>query len=172
MAKETIDAFHDQRRTSLYWLRKATEEFELLDKLEGILPSFVRRRYRIGNLTPYSISLWPQAFDADDPAVADALHADVGKLHAYLLKKRADQTEDLNKKPTRTLTKWNGQVNYKFTLAGLPGFEKGLSFEVSGLPAGSACHITKVVTGYRMKEEAEYEMVCDDEPSTEAAEVA
>ena len=168
MAEQTVDAFREQRKISLYWLRKATEEFDILDKIEDILPSFVRRRYRIGSLTSMSLSLWPQAFDADDPEAADALHADVDKLFTFLLGKRTDQTEYLDEKPTRTLTKWNGQVGYNFTLAGLPGFGQGLRIEVNGLPAGSACRITKKVTGYRMKEESEYEMVCDDEPSTEA----
>ena len=171
---QAVDAFREQRKASLYWLRKATEEFEVLDKIEDILPSFVRRRYRIGSLSALSLSLWPQAFDTDDPKAADALHADVNKLFIFLIDKcEGGGAQGLSAgQPTRTLTKWNGQVGYSFTLYGLPGFEKGLRIEVNGLPAGSTCHITKKVTGYRMHEESEYEMVCGDEPSTEAAEVA
>ena len=157
------DAFKEQRRTSLYWLRKATDELELLDKFEDILPSFVRRRYRIGSLTPYNLRLWPQAFDANVWGAADALHADVDKLYAFLLGKRHDNGGQVVLPPSRSLTKWNGQVSYSFTLSGLPGFDR-LQVEISGLPAGSACRITKKVTGYRMHEESEYEMVCEDEP--------
>ncbi|GAF96841.1 unnamed protein product, partial [marine sediment metagenome] len=53
------DAFREQRKTSLYWLRKATEELDLLDKIEDILPSFVRRRYRISSLTDSRLTLSP-----------------------------------------------------------------------------------------------------------------
>jgi len=154
------DAYREQRKTSLYWLRKVTGELDLLDKIEDILPSFVQRRYRIGNLTPSSLSLWPQE-PANGPEAADALHADVDKLYTYLLGQHPDQTY---KKPRRTLVKWSGQVGYSFSLNELPGFKQGLRVEFNGLPAGSNCQITKKVTGYRMQEESEYEMVCEDEP--------
>ena len=39
----------------------------------------------------------------------------------------------------------------------------GLETMVSGLPAGSACHITKTSKGTREVEEFEYTMECDDQ---------
>lgn len=173
-APEAHDAFREHRKSSAYWLRVAQEGFELVDKLEAILPSFVRRRYRIGGLATGSVELSPSTFDADDPVAVDRLHADVNKLFIFLLGKRTGTEGDgaAPEPPSRSLTTWNGKVKYDFTMTGLPGFEGGLTIVISGLPAGSACRITKKVTGTRVVENVEYEMVCDDEPSTEAAEVA
>lgn len=169
------DAYRSLRKSSLYWLEKATKEIEILDRIEILLPSFVRRRYIISSLYRWepsqgasahgSIDLAPVNFDKDDVKTGNALHADVGKLFDFLLTKcpEVEQGED-SLRPARGLTAWNGLIHYEFTLAGLPGFEGGLRVTVNGLPAGSACHIIKKVKGTRVVEDVEYEMVCDDEP--------
>ena len=166
------DAFREQRKSALFWLRKGTEDIDIVDRLEGLLPSLVRRRYRITGLyrregltTPTGgLDLSPVDIVEDDVAAADALHADVDKLFDFLLTQRqpADPTVD-PERPTRGLVAYNGLIRYEFTVAGLPGFEGGLTVIVSGLPAGSACHVTKKVTGTHVVEDVEYEMVCDDE---------
>ena len=158
------DAFREHRKSSTYWLGVAQEGFELVDKLEAIMPSFVRRRYRIVGLTSSSLELSPLTVPTDDPMAGDALHADVNKLFVFLLSKGKASSNPEDGVPSRSLTKWNGAVRYDFTLEGLLGFEDGLRVSIGGLPAGSACHITKKVTGTRVVEDVEYEMVCDDEP--------
>ncbi len=167
------DAFREQRKSALYWLCKATADLEVLDRIEDILPSFVRRRYIITSLYRWepttgkahgSLALSPVNFDKDDVKAADALHADVGKLFDWLVNKRPEVEQgDGSSRPARGLTEWNGTINYEFTLTGLPDFEGGLRVAINGLPAGSACHVTKKVKGTRVVEDVEYEMVCDDE---------
>jgi len=158
------DAFREQRKVALYWLRNYTGDLDLLNKLEGILPSFVRRRYRFGALWgESSVEIAPLTSVTDDPSdntEADKLHADVNKLFLFLLE-RGETPQDQGV-PKRTLA-GSGRIKYEFTVKGLPGFEKGLAVTVSGLPAGSACRITKKVKGTRVVEDVEYEMVCDDE---------
>ena len=154
------DAFKEQRKSVLYWLRTTIEELDVLDKLEDILPSFVRRRYRFSSVGPHHLSLSPaDTVDENDVQSADALHADVNKLFHYLVGKTK---EDIPAKPERKVI-WNGSIAYSFSIRGLPGFEGGLTVDVGGLPAGSACHITKTVKGTRTVEDVEYTMVCDDE---------
>jgi hypothetical protein len=160
MSNNEHDAFKEQRKSALYWLNKSTEELALLDKLEDVLPSFVRRRYRIGSLSTGRLSLSPSGPTTDDPEEADKLHADVNKLFVFLLGKCEGIANQ--EPPSRSLEEWRGCIRYDFTLEGLPGFEDGLVISIEHLPAGSACHITKRVTGTRVVEEVEYEMVCED----------
>ncbi len=170
---EEHDAFREQRKSALFWLRKGTEDIDIVDRLEGLLPSFVRRRYRITGLyrreglraPSGTLDLCPVDVPKDNVVAADALHADVDKLFDFLLTKRHAVVDIVApERPARGLVAYNGLIRYEFTLAGLPGFEGGLTVIVNGLPAGSACHITKKVTGTRVVEDVEYEMVCDDEP--------
>ena len=167
------DAFREQRKSSLYWLRISQEELATLALLESILPSFVRRRYRITHLIRSSesrrgsLSLVPAEPVADDLAAANALHADVDKLFGFLLGKRHDNS-DAPERPARSVAH-GGLIRYVFTLTGLPGFERGLEVTIGGLPAGSACHITKKVKGTRVVEDVEYVMVCDDDPVEQEA---
>lgn len=170
---EQHDAFREQRKTSLYWLRKATDDLETLELVENILPQFVRWRNIISNVSRNermdtgALDIHPVGEVAEgDVAAADALHADVTKLFDWLLGKRHDNGLQglTQERPSRRVVKYSGLITYDFRLTGLPGFEGGLSVTIAGLPAGSACRITQKVTGYRMVKEAEYEMVCDDEP--------
>lgn len=169
------DAYREQRKSSLYWLRSSVEELDILDLVESIMPTFIRRRYRFTSLsrtmrgreTSGSISLMPAKVE-DSVEAADALHADVKKLFGYLALKcgaGSPASSDL-RPPDRTLS-MGGLVGYEFTLCGLPGFEAGLWVTIQGLPAGSACHITKTLKGTREIEDFEYTMVCDDEPVEE-----
>ncbi len=164
------DAFREQRKSSLYWLRNYQEELATLALLESILPSFVRRRYRFAYIhrtaeaKKGALSLEPVRPVTDDLGAANALHADVDKLFGFLLGK-CQGGDSVPERPTRAVTASTGLISYAFTLVGLPGFEDGLEITVGRLPAGSACHITKVSKGKREVEEFEYKMVCDDEPS-------
>jgi hypothetical protein len=177
------DAFREQRKAALFWLRKGVEDLDIVDRLEGLLPSFVRRRYRITGLyrnerlraPSGTLDLCPVDVAKDDVAAADTLHADVSKLHNFLFGKCPPEGPyPKAAPPTRTVNKWDGLVRYEFFLPSLPGFEGGLTVTISRLPAGSTCHITKKVTGTRVVEDVEYEMVCDDDtiPTEEAAEAA
>ncbi len=167
------DAYRSLRKSSLYWLEKATREIEILDRIEILLPSFVRRRYIISSLYRWepstgkahgSLDLSPVNFGKDDVRAADALHADVGKLFDWLVNKRPEVEQgDGSSRPARGLTEWNGTIHYEFTLTGLPGFEGGLRVNIAGLPPGSACHITKISKGKKVVEEFEYKMDCDDD---------
>ncbi|KKN09190.1 hypothetical protein LCGC14_1049180 [marine sediment metagenome] len=165
---EQHDAFAEHRKNSLYWLRNYQEELATLALLEGILPSFVRRRYRIASLHRIAdvgrgyLSLEPAGPITDDLATANALHADVDKLFGFLLGK-CQGADGAPERPTREVTASTGHVRYEFTLSGLPGFEDALDVTIGRLPAGSACHITKKVKGTRVVEDVEYEMVCDDD---------
>ncbi len=168
------DAFREQRKLALYWLRKSTEDLEVLDLVEDIMPLFVRRRYVITGVTRRgderamgSLDLRPLNWDEvkDDVKAADALHADVDKLFNFLLARRQDNDNQglTQERPSRRVVKYNGLITYDFHLTGLPGFEGGLTVIFNGLPAGSACQVTKKVTGTRVVEDVEYEMVCDDD---------
>ncbi|KKL87947.1 hypothetical protein LCGC14_1929660 [marine sediment metagenome] len=171
---EQHDAFREQRASSLYWLKRATEEFEVLEMLEDILPQFVRWRYRIATISRRadshiatgSLGLQPVSVVDDDVDAADRLHADVTKLFDFLLTKRvvADGAGD-PERPTRRVVQYNGTILCEFRITGLPGFEGGLDVNIGGLPAGSACRIIKTVKGSRIVEEVEYQMVCDDAPA-------
>ncbi len=166
------DAFRVQRKSALYWIRTSGEEIETLDMLEDIMPEFVKRRYRIstvgrsirGSESEGTISLLPLEVVEDDVKAADALHADVTKLLDFLSNK-CEVHNNQNPPPMKPIRKlaFNGLINYEFALCGLPNFEAGLHVTFSGLPAGSACHITKTLKGTRTVEDYEYEMVCDDE---------
>ena len=170
---EEHDAFREHRKSAHYWLDKATKDLEDIDRMEPLLPSFVRRRYTITSLCRWepptgkaqgSLGLSPVNFDKDDVKAADALHADVGKLFYWLVNKRPEVEQgDGSSRPARGVTKWNGTINYEFFLTGLPDFEGGLRVTITGLPAGSACHVIKKVTGSKVVEDVEYEMVCDDD---------
>ncbi len=159
------DAFREQRKNSLYWLSKAAEEFSVLERLEDILPQFVRWRYRIAAMSATSLDLQPVTVVDDDVEAADLLHADVTKLFDFLLTKRVDTVEPDPERPTRRVVKYNGSISCEFTIRGLPGFEHDLHVTIAGLPAGSACQIIKKITGSRVVEDVEYEMVCDDAPA-------
>ena len=175
---EQHDAFREQRKSSLYWLRNYQEELATLALLESLLPSFVQRRYRIVSIYRLrdgrngSLSLVPVETVVDDLAAANALHADVDKLFGFLLGKRQGK-DGAPEQPTRDVAH-DGLIRYRFSLDGLSGFEDGLDVTVGGLPAGSACHISKVSKGKREVEEFEYKMVCDDEavPLDDVKEVA
>lgn len=166
------DAFREQRKSSLYWLEKTTEELAVLEILEDILPTFVRRRYRIATISRSagppsatgSLGLQPVTVADDDVEVADRLHADVTKLFDFLLTKRVGDVDMVIERPTRRVVRYNGTIICEFRITGLPGFEGGLEVSIGGLPAGSACRIIKTVTGSRTVEDVEYQMVCDDAP--------
>lgn len=160
------DAYGDHRKSSLYWLRYAQEGLENLERIEGLLPSFVRRRYIIQSLGSSYLHLAP--VDVGDGVVAaDALHADVNKLFVFMLKKREAGEGPDPTPPARGLASHDGTIHYEFTLTKLPGFES-LRVFVGGLPAGSACRITRKVTGTRLVETVAYEMECDDDADMEA----
>ena len=170
---EQHDAYRALRRAAQLWLNKVAQELEVIERLEDLLPDFVRRRYIIGTVYRWertegkahgAIELAPVDIDKDDVKAADALHADVGKLFDWLVNKRPEVEQgDGSERPARGLTEYNGTIHYEFFLTGLPGFESGLRVTINGLPPGSACHITKKVTGTKVVEVVEYEMVCDDE---------
>ena len=168
---EQHDAFAEQRKSSLYWLRNYQAELSTLSLLENLLPSFVRRRYRIVRLSRTDeirkgiLSLEPVKPVVDDVAAANALHADVDKLFGFLLGKCQDNGTPNPNRPHREVMTYSGLIRYEFTLTGLLGFEGGLEVTIGGLPAGSACKIIKTVKGTRVVEDVEYEMVCDDAPS-------
>ncbi|KKL57523.1 hypothetical protein LCGC14_2234610, partial [marine sediment metagenome] len=172
------DAFREQRKSSLYWLRNYQAELATLALLENLLPSFVRRRYRIASLHRLEkrgyLSIEPAQTVTDDLMEANALHADVDKLFGFLLSKCPEDGNGAPEQPTREVAASTGLIRYEFTLAGLPGFEDSLEITIGRLPAGSACHITKVSKGKREVEEFEYKMVCDDDsiPIDDAKEIA
>jgi len=167
------DAYREQRKTSMYWINISTKELNALDLLEEILPSFVARRYRFTTVSRYEeeggreawgrIEMVPaELVKEDDIEAADALHVDVDKLFKFLLSKRTNPDIEEVAEPVRGLA-YSGSIRYDFQVTGLPGFEGGLDVLVSGLPAGSACHITKTSKGKREIEEFEYTMECDDD---------
>jgi len=173
------NAYREQRKSSMYWIRISTEELVVVDRLEAILPSFVGRRYRFVSISRHQpqpgkaygrVEIAPsEPVDKDDVKAADALHADVDKLYSFLGSKRTDPDLVKPAKPVRDLT-YGGNIRYTFDMRGVPGFEGGLEVTVSGLPAGSACHITKTSKGVREVEEFEYKMECDDEAAGEELE--
>lgn len=170
---EQHDAYREQRKSSLYWLRLGAKELETVDWIEAFMPDLVRRRYRITNLYRYEhgdvhsggIHLNPVAFE-DTVEAADALHADVNKLFNFLVEKCEHLNDVVVSVPIRSLGH-AGTISYAFSLTGLPGFEHGLSVEFHGLPAGSACHIVKEVVGTSTVEDVKYSMTCDDDPVVE-----
>lgn len=166
------DAYREQRKSSVYWIRMSTQELDILDLLEDVLPAFVGRRYRFVSISRHEPSeggAWGRVeivpveqVEEGDVKAADALHADVGKLFSFLLTKRTNPDLVEPNPPVRTLD-YMGHIRYDFIVNGVPRFEAGLGVLVSGLPAGSACHITKTIKGKREIEEFEYTMECDDE---------
>ena len=166
------NAYREQRKSSMYWIRTSAEELDTLDLLEDILPEFVGRRYRFISISRHQpkegvawgrVEIVPsEPVGKDDVAAADALHADVNKLFRFLLSKRVNPDLAIVGEPVRSLT-YSGSIRYTFGMRGVPGFEGGLETMVSGLPAGSACHITKTSKGTREVEEFEYTMECDDQ---------
>ena len=170
---DTHDAFAEARKSARYWVRVSNEELHILDLLERLLPSFVGRRYRISSINRVEsesgntgrLTLAPVAGE-DSVEAANALHADVAKLYDYLLGKREPGSYPEQVLPIRKLG-YNGTITYEFTLRGLFGFEGRLDMTISGLPAGSACRITKKVTGTKVVDVVEYEMECDDDPPSE-----
>jgi len=166
------DAYREQRKSSVYWIRTSTEELDTLDLLEDILPGFVSRRYRFISISRHQpregeawgrVELIPaEGVKEDNVKAADALHADVLKLYNFLVTKCTNPTLVKPNLPVRHLNHV-GQIRYDFIIAGIPNFEGGLDVVISGLPAGSACHITKTSKGKREVEEFEYAMECDDQ---------
>ena len=171
------DAYREQRKSSMYWIRESTKDLEVLDMLEDVLPSFIARRYRFISISRHEqreggawgrMEIVPAEYvkivaGKEDVKAADALHADVNKMFKFLLSKRVNPDSDVRlQEPVRGLT-YSGSIRYDFQVNGLPGFEGGLDVLVSGLPAGSACHITKTSKGTREVEEFEYTMECDDQ---------
>ncbi len=167
------NAYREQRKSSMYWIRRSADELDVLDMLEDILPSFVGRRYRFVSISRHEqrdgeawgrVEIVPsEPVKEGDVKAADALHADMDKLFKFILSKRVNPDPDVRlQEPVRGLT-LTGSIRYDFVVSGVPGFEGGLDVLISGLPAGSACHITKTFKGKREVEEFEYSMVCDGE---------
>lgn len=166
------NAYREQRKSSMYWIRTSADELDVLDMLEDILPAFVGRKYRFVSISRHQpreggawgrIEIVPvETVKEDDVKAADALHADVTKLFSYLLIKRTNPDIAEPNPPVRKVD-YVGHIRYDFIVNGIPKFEAGFDVVVSGLPAGSACHITKTSKGVREVEEFEYEMVCDDD---------
>jgi len=166
------NAYREQRKTSMYWIRTSAEELDILDMLEDVLPTFVGRRYRfvlISRHQPREDKAWgrveivpSEPVKEDDVKAADSLHADVGKLYTFLLSRRMGPDFRTPNLPVRKVDHM-GYIRYDFNVSGIPGFEAGLDVLVSGLPPGSACHITKTPKGVREVEQFEYTMECDDE---------
>lgn len=172
------DGFRDLRQTGEFWSDYGKRMTEGVDLLAALMPDFVRRRYTVTYYyrsegdEPYgSLYLGPVESGQKDTETANARHADVTKLFNWLLDKRTapDTTEGAEpqrepREPKRTLDRNNGSITYDFRIDDLPDFPQGLTVTVGGLGAGSACHITKKVTGTHEVEDVEYEMVCDDDP--------
>ena len=172
------NAYREARSSSLYWIRTSTEELGTLEKLEDILPTFVRRRYRFICISRHQpkggeaygrMEIVPAETVKNDVEAADALHADVTKLFDFLLTKTTNPSLTKTNLPVRKLDHI-GRISYDFIVTGIPGFLAGLDVKVSGLPAGSACHITKTSKGVREVEDFEYKMKCDDEQPGEELE--
>ena len=170
------DAFQNLRRAGEYWKRFGEEQLEGADLLEGFLPDFIRRRYIVDHFyrssdrakAHGSVKLMPVDGGTEDPKVANVLHADVNKLFRWLLNKRGDVAIDAppHQEPVKPKRSVNsiGSIRYEFTINDLGEFPDGLAIEFSGLGAGSACRITRKVTGTHVEEDVTYEMVCDDDP--------
>ncbi len=170
------NAYREQRKSSMYWIRTSAEELDVLDLLEDVLPAFVGRRYRFVSISRHQpkeggawgrVEITPAKYveianGKEDVKAANAFHADVNKLFRFLLSKRVNPDLARVAEPIRDLT-YGGSIRYTSDMKGVPGFDAGLEVVVSGLPAGSACHITKTSKGVREVEEFEYKMECDDE---------
>ena len=99
------NAYREQRKSSMYWIRTSAEELDTLDLLEDILPEFVGRRYRFISISrhqPKEGGAWgrveivpSEPVGKDDVKAADALHADVNKLFRFLLPKRVNPSSTL-----------------------------------------------------------------------------
>lgn len=175
------DGFQDLRRTGKYWTDYGERMTKGADLLEALLPDFVRRRYTVSYFyrsdgdKPYGVAtLYPVDGGAEDTEAANIVHADVNKLFDWLVKKRttpdpaeAPALRQEPWKPRRSLDSGNGSISYELKVCDLPDFPQGLTVTFAGLGAGSACHITKKVTGTHEVEDVEYKMVCDDDPPPE-----
>jgi hypothetical protein len=169
------NAYARMRDIMLASVSNTMQNVRALDTLELVMPSFIGRRYRLGNFYQSGgpnksyHELYAELIpDMDMPKeeittkAANALHADVTKLFGFLASKQERQEDgnDVLHPPVRDLG-YNGMIKYSMKINRLPGLGGAkLILEFSGIPAGSKCEVIKTVTGTRMVEEFEYTLKC------------